>query len=174
MESVVADLDPSLAIHFKKLPDHLVDPNRIYTILHADDSGNVRHLVKRLLEDSGQFRLIQTVSGEEAWDVLLKLKKEAEQGGTPIREAIDAVISDIEMPRMDGLALCRHIKEDPILKVLPVALCSSLVTNTQEHKGKSVGADAQFAKPDLERLSVRVLELIAKMAPQAEASAAQG
>ena len=162
MENVVAELDPNLAISFNKIPDELIEPGKIYTILHADDSGNVRHLVKRLLEDSGQFQVIQTASGEEAWDALLKMKKEAEGGGRPLREAVHAVISDIEMPRMDGLTLCRNIKEDHDLKFLPVALFSSLITQSLEHKGKSVGADAQFAKPDLQRLSLRMLELLGK------------
>ena len=160
MENVVAELDPNLAIRFNKIPDELRHQDKIYTILHADDSGNIRNLVKRLLEESGQFKVIQAVSGEEAWDVLLKMKAEAEGGGKPLHEAVHAVITDIEMPRMDGLALCRHIKEDPSLKYLPVALFSSLITQSLEHKGRSVGADAQFAKPDLQRLSLRVLEMI--------------
>ena len=167
MENVVADLDPALAIRFNKIPDNLLNTNKIYTVLHADDSGNVRNLVKRLLEDSGQFRVIQATSGEEAWNILRHLKSEAEKNGTQVSDAVDAIISDIEMPRMDGLTLCRQIKEDPALKFLPVALFSSLVSQSLEHKGKSVGADAQFAKPDLQRLSERVLELIGQSHPAA-------
>lgn len=165
MENVVADLDPSLAIRLNKIPDEMLNRNKVFTVLHADDSNNVRNLVKRLLEESGQFQVIQTATGEEAWNVLLKLKNEAQNGGTPLRNAVHAVISDIEMPRMDGLTLCRQIKEDPELKYLPVALFSSLITQSLEHKGKSVGADAQFAKPDLDRLSTRVLELLGKTEP---------
>ena len=167
MENVVADLDPSLAIRLNKIPDEMLNRNKVFTVLHADDSNNVRNLVKRLLEESGQFQVIQTATGEEAWNVLLKLKNEAQNGGTPLRNAVHAVISDIEMPRMDGLTLCRQIKEDPELKYLPVALFSSLITQSLEHKGKSVGADAQFAKPDLDRLSTRVLELLGQPAPAA-------
>ena len=167
MEHVVADLDPSLAIRFGRLPDEFMNSDTIYTILHADDSGNVRSLVKRLMEESGHFRVIQTTTGEEAWSVLTKLKAEAERGGTPLRSAVHAVISDIEMPRMDGLTLCRMIKEDRDLNYLPVALFSSIVSSALEHRGRSVGADAQFAKPDLQTLSVKVLELIAKSTPPA-------
>ncbi len=164
MENVVADLDPALAIRFNKIPDEIYDSTTVYNILHADDSSNVRNLVKRLLEDSGQFLLIQTVSGEEAWQYLKSVKQQAAEGGTPIKDAVHAVITDIEMPRMDGLTLCRQIKEDPELKHIPVALFSSLVSRTLEHRGQSVGADAQFAKPDLQNLSTRVLELIRKAA----------
>ena len=173
MEHVVADLDPSLAIRFGRLPDELLNSDTIYTILHADDSGNVRSLVKRLMEESGHFRVIQTTSGEEAWSVLKKMKADAARDGTSLKSILHAVISDIEMPRMDGLTLCRQIKEDPELKYLPVALFSSIVSATLEHRGKSVGADAQFAKPDLQTLSEKVLELIAKggMPPKAKAAA---
>ena len=169
----MADLDPSLAIRFGRLPDELLNSDTIYTILHADDSGNVRSLVKRLMEESGHFRVIQTTSGEEAWSVLKKMKADAARDGTSLKSILHAVISDIEMPRMDGLTLCRQIKEDPELKYLPVALFSSIVSATLEHRGKSVGADAQFAKPDLQTLSEKVLELIAKggMPPKAKAAA---
>lgn len=161
MENIVAELDPALSIRLGKLPDEEDGMHNVYTVLHADDSGNIRALVKRLMEESGRFRVIQTVSGEDAWGVLTQMKKTHEETGKPLEEMLQAVISDIEMPRMDGLTLCRKIKEDPELRYLPVALFSSLITDRLEHKGQSVGADAQFAKPDLQVLSEKVLELIA-------------
>lgn len=159
MENVVADMDPNLAIRLGKISDELIG-DKHYTILHADDSGSIRGLVKSLLESSGSFTVHQAVSGEEAWEMLLKFKAKAAAEDRPLREILQAVISDIEMPRMDGLTLCRKIKEDPELKNLPVALFSSIVSTSLEHKGASVGANAQFAKPDLQKLSERVLELI--------------
>lgn len=158
MENVVSDLNPALAIRFNKIPDELVEKDKVFNVLHADDSNNVRTLVKRLLESSDQFNVIQTVSGEDAWNYLNKIKREAAENGTPL--PLDAIITDIEMPRMDGLTLCRKIKEDPELNHLPVALFSSLVSHSLEHKGNSVGADAQFVKPDLQTLSEKLLELI--------------
>jgi two-component system chemotaxis response regulator CheV len=159
MENVVADMDPHLAIRLGKISEHLLE-DKHYTILHADDSGSIRTLVKSLLEQSGSFTVRQAVSGEDAWAMLRQIKAQAAAEGRPIRDFLQAVISDIEMPRMDGLTLCRQIKEDPELKELPVALFSSIVSHSLEHKGESVGADAQFAKPDLQKLSEKVLELI--------------
>lgn len=160
LENVMAAMDPALAIRLGKLAEHA--EGRQYTILHADDSGSIRGLVKDLLENSGIFTVVSTVSGEEAWNVLTRLKNSSEEKGEDIRASLQAVISDIEMPRMDGLTLCRKIKEDPTLKVLPVALFSSIVSHSLEHKGASVGADAQFAKPDLQLLSQKLLELISR------------
>jgi two-component system chemotaxis response regulator CheV len=171
MENIVAELDPSLRIHLGKLPDAPTGDQTIYTVLHADDSGNIRALVKQLMEDSGRFRVIQTSSGEDAWHTLELLKKQHAETGKPLHEMIQAVISDVEMPRMDGLTLCRKIKSDPDLRFLPVALFSSLITDRLEHKGESVGADAQFAKPDLQVLSEKVLELIAARMPRISAVA---
>ena len=166
MENVVAELDPSLVLRFSKLSGSMAQTGRVYKVLHADDSGSIRGLVKRALEGSGLFQVSQSSSGEDAWNELLRIKEVAAKGGTPIVQAIQAVISDIEMPRMDGLTLCRHIKEDPELRVLPVALFSSLISASLEHRGESVGADAQFTKPDLQNLTEKVLELIALRATQ--------
>lgn len=161
MEKIVADIDPDLAIKLDDLSEELLEKDRTYTILHADDSGNVRSLVKRLLEENGRFRILQCTNGEDAWQMLANIKRKAAEGGPPVWSEVQAVISDIEMPRMDGLTLCRKIKEDPELRILPVALFSSIVSQSLEHKGQSVGANAQFAKPDLRTLSEKVLRLIA-------------
>lgn len=190
MESIVAEMHPDLSIRMDRplgpasaggrgqgtenaagaatkavppnsQPDAQPDlPPRRYRILHADDSGSVRRLVRNLMEASGRFELLQANDGQEAWDMLDGLRREAEAKGVPLSGLVQAVVSDIEMPRMDGLTLCRRIKEDPVLRALPVALFSSLVSERLGHKGESVGADAQFAKPDLQLLSQKVLELL--------------
>ena len=72
----------------------------------------------------------------------------------------DIVFMDIEMPNLDGLTLCRLIKEDPVLRVIPVAIFSSLISKPLARKCESVGADAQFAKPDLQAISDKMYELI--------------
>ncbi|WP_353117076.1 chemotaxis protein [Nitratidesulfovibrio sp.] len=151
MDVMVPDAEPDL-------------PPRRYRILHADDSGSVRRLVRSLMEASGRFELLQANDGQEAWEMLESLRREAEGKGVPLSDLVQAVVSDIEMPRMDGLTLCRRIKEDSALRALPVALFSSLVSERLGHKGESVGADAQFAKPDLQLLSQKVLELLGESA----------
>lgn len=160
LENVVASIDPALAIKLAEFaPKTALDSE--YVILHADDSGSIRALVKRMLEKSERFKVVQATSGQEAWDILLRYKQRVLDEGIALRDIVQAVVTDVEMPRMDGLTLCRQIKEDPVLKELPVALFSSLITEKLEHKGLSVGADAQFAKPDLQGLSSKVIDLIA-------------
>ena len=158
MEKIVGDMDEGLSISYSD-PGNL-QTEEVYTILHADDSQSVRNLVKHMLEESNAFTVIQATNGGEAWNYLLELKKKAEDEGNPITHYLHGVISDIEMPSLDGLTLCRKIKDDTTLKKIPVALFSSLVTNALLHKGESVGADAQFSKPELSQLSKKMLELI--------------
>jgi two-component system chemotaxis response regulator CheV len=82
------------------------------------------------------------------------------EDGKPITDYLQGVISDIEMPNLDGLTLCKYIKEDSVLKALPVAMFSSLISPSLSRKCESVHADAQFAKPDLQAISDKMFALI--------------
>ena len=70
------------------------------------------------------------------------------------------IITDIEMPGMDGLALCKLVKEDRILQKLPVAIFSSMINEPLAKKCAVVGADVQYTKPDLKVLSVKLYDLV--------------
>ncbi|UZP67142.1 chemotaxis protein [Desulfovibrio mangrovi] len=160
LEMIVADLDDSLAIRMEAPTADRV-AGKTYTIVHADDSGSVRALVKSLLEASN-FRVVQFTNGRDAWEYLQRQAAEAREEGGSLVDRVQGIISDIEMPQMDGHNLCKRIKENPDMRMLPVALFSSLITEKLEHKGTAVGADAQFAKPDLQRLSEFMLNLLAE------------
>ena len=172
MESIVDDLHPGLAIamHVEGRADTVDE--RPLRILHADDSGSIRQLMLQLLTTKNRFELIQATDGQQAWDTLTTLKTRAAQAQRPITDFVEGAILDIEMPRMDGLTLCKHIKEDNVLHVLPVAIFSSLITDTLRHKGQSVGADAQFAKPDLQSVSDKMFDLIVRKNAEGKAGKA--
>jgi two-component system chemotaxis response regulator CheV len=127
----------------------------------------------RLLTVDNRFELIQTRDGQQAWDVLKAFKERAETEQRPITDFVDGTIVDIEMPRMDGLTLCKQIKSDNVLRVLPVAIFSSLITDAMRVKGNSVGADIQFAKPDLQSVSDKMLDLLQQRARDAKEAAQQ-
>lgn len=160
MEAIVAMLYPALSIRMAEPAADAPRPEKRYHILHADDSASIRNLVRDKLEREGRFTVTQVPDGQEAWNYLRSAKAQAEQNNVPVTSLVDGVISDIEMPHLDGLTLCRYIKEDPTLRCLPVAMFSSLISPSLAHKCESVHADAQFAKPDLQAISDRVYELI--------------
>ncbi|MCL2124242.1 MAG: chemotaxis protein [Desulfovibrionaceae bacterium] len=160
MESIVGDLHPGLALSMQVEGSAETVSDRPLRLLHADDSGSIRKLMLKLLTINNRFELMQAADGQQAWGMLTALKEQAGKEARPITDFVEGAILDIEMPHMDGLTLCKHIKEDSVLRVLPVAIFSSLITPTQEHKARSVGADAQFAKPDLQSVSDNMFDLI--------------
>jgi two-component system chemotaxis response regulator CheV len=160
LEAIVAELEPSMAIRFEGTIQDEPGAKRVYNILHADDSHSIRSLVFDLFKKEGRFNVKQVENGQKAWDYLCTLRARCEEEGKDITEVLHGVITDIEMPFMDGLNLCKRIKEDTILRKLPVAIFSSMINEPLAKKCESVGADAQFAKPDLRILSDRMLQLI--------------
>ena len=160
MEQIIASMNPKLSLehHSDQVEDSI---GMGHTILIADDSAPIRLTIAKALEKAG-FLVIKTTSGTEAWDELEKIKKEAAAENVPLTNFVDLIISDIEMPEMDGHALTRKIKNDPTLKSLPVILFSSLISDVVFEKGKAAGADAQLSKPDLPELARKAKAIIAE------------
>ncbi|PRO64440.1 chemotaxis protein CheV [Alkalicoccus urumqiensis] len=109
-------------------------------LLIAEDSPTLRSLLENTLRDAGYTDLLLTEDGREAFDVLENSSH------------VDLVITDIEMPGMDGHHLTKKIKEHSEYRALPVCIFSSLITGDLRHKGDRVGADAQISKPEINTL----------------------
>lgn len=163
MEQLIATMNPNLDM--KLLVDHIghedykVDDADQFHILVADDSQAIRTIISRTLEHTG-YRVTTASSGKGAWEILERLRRESSDMGKPLHTLLDVVISDIEMPEMDGHALTRKIKGDPVLKQLPVVLFSSLITDTMRERGAAAGADYQISKPDLPNLTQQIRSII--------------
>ncbi|MDR3362775.1 MAG: chemotaxis protein [Desulfovibrio sp.] len=157
LEKIVADLNPKLGLRLDDLGKDWT--NSGYKALIADDSALVREMQRDLLEKAG-FAVEVVSNGRLAWDRLVELRRRCEEERRPITDFVHVVVSDIEMPVMDGLNLTSRIKEDSLLKHLPVLLFSSLITDKLRHKGDSVGADGQISKPEVTHLARRALTLI--------------
>lgn len=155
LERIIADLNIGLGM--KKVTECLSEEGKHYRALVADDSTMIRKLLEEQLTKAS-FVVQTAVNGRDAWEQLLAAKKRLAEGG---REGwFDIVVSDIEMPSMDGLSLTKHIKEDAVLRDIPVILFSSLITDKLRHKGQAVGADDQISKPEVQELATRALDLI--------------
>jgi len=140
-EKILADIDPSLALKESKATKGLEGKKLVV----AEDSVFLLKIVNESLLKAGAT-VEKFGNGQEALDYLQN---------SSIDE-IYCVITDIEMPIMDGLTLTKQIKSDPKLKGIPVILFSSIANEGLKHKGISVGADAQITKPEIDKL----LELV--------------
>lgn len=116
-------------------------------ILVADDSATARNAVENTLRQSGYQDVHMFENGAEAWNWLAASADS--RGNQP---PVDLVISDVEMPQIDGFHLTKRIKDHPQLREIPVLLYSSILTPDNAKKGKAVSADAQIAKPELHRV----------------------
>ena len=161
MEKIVASMDITLDMSRLFIDTQPLADAGQFHILIADDSMSLRNTIKGALEKAG-YQVTPTSSGREAWEFLQRTYQEAQAEGVALTDKIHLLISDIEMPEMDGHNLTRKIRETPGISQLPVVLFSSLITDALRHKGIAVGADDQVSKPDLPGLTTHVRELIAK------------
>ncbi len=158
-EKIVTDIAPSSGISEDRLVKvDYKDRSNIKLVL-ADDSALIRRLLKETLTKAGFKSMTVFNDGKQAYDYIKGLESRL---GEAFMEDIDILITDIEMPQMDGLTLTRKIKEDEVTKKLPVIIFSSLITEELRHKGESVKADAQLSKPEIEALVDVIDKLIEK------------
>lgn len=162
MEQVIGSMNPSLNMAEKAKSVQADGSMPPYRVLVADDSSSIRYTIITTMELAG-FIVTPAVSGVEAWNYLLNLKRQAEEEHKPITDYLQLVISDIEMPEMDGHTLTKQIKDDHILCRLPVALFSSLITDALRAQGEKSGADEQISKPDLPLLTQKARALIERV-----------
>lgn len=114
-------------------------------ILAADDSPVARMMIEQGLTAMGT-PYVMTKTGQEAWERLNTLEAEAHAEGKTVQDKVALVLSDLEMPVMDGFTLTRNIKQDPRFNSIPVVIHSSLTGAANEAHVRSVGADAYVAK----------------------------
>ncbi|MCB1831365.1 MAG: chemotaxis protein CheV [Chromatiaceae bacterium] len=136
--------------------------NNDITVLFADDSSVARNQIKKTLEKMG-VKYISTINGMEAWKLLTSLTDQAEASGINIADKIQLILTDVEMPEMDGYVLTRRIKEDPRFAKIPVIMHSSLTADANQNLGKGVGADAYVPKFQPHELSHTLSKLLDKV-----------
>ena len=132
----------------------------MHRLLLAEDSHLMRRLIHETLVKGGYTDVTACADGQAAWE---QLEQNVAREGSP---GFALLVTDIEMPRIDGLHLTRRIKDHPQMKDLPVILFSSLVSADNDKKCRAVGADAQITKPQLDQL-VELIDRLVVGAPQA-------
>ena len=130
-------------------------------ILAADDSLIARTMIEQGLEAMA-LPFIMCKTGKEAWDQLQAISDKAEAEGKTVHDKIALVLTDLEMPEMDGFTLTRNIKQDPRFSAIPVVIHSSLTGSANETHVKNVGADAYVAKFVAEDLASALRKALSK------------
>ncbi|AWC28309.1 MULTISPECIES: chemotaxis protein [Bacillus cereus group] len=123
----------------------------------AEDSAMLRQILEETLSAAGYKKINFFSNGAEA---LAQIEKLAREQGEKMFENIHLLITDIEMPKMDGHHLTKVIKDHEVMSKLPVVIFSSLITSELYHKGEAVGANAQVSKPDIQELIGLVDKLV--------------
>lgn len=153
-EKIVADISPETSLKMSDIDQLSTRPRNQIPVLIAEDSALLSRLIHDCLNKAGYTNITATANGLEAWNKLNEYKQ-----NKTIKENVACVITDIEMPQMDGHHLTKLIKEDNELKKIPVIIFSSLVNDEMKRKGETVGADAQLSKPEIGSL-VNAMDLL--------------
>lgn len=160
VETILRDMNPDSApaINEQTVGAKIkIKPGSI--VLAADDSVVARALIEQGLEAMG-LPFIMAKSGKEAWEQLNSIAASAEAEGASVHDKVALVLTDLEMPEMDGFTLTRNIKKTARFSSLPVVIHSSLSGTTNEEHVKNVQADAYVAKFSAEDLANTIRRLL--------------
>ena len=151
-EKIITDINPETGLKITEIEELGYRDRYDVPILIAEDSALLNKLIVESLRQAGYENLIHTENGQEAYDVICQCKAD----GT-LKQKVQCIITDIEMPLMDGHRLTKLVKEDEETRDIPVIIFSSLVNEDMARKGQALGADAQLSKPEIGNL-VRILD----------------
>lgn len=156
-EKIVAEIAPETGIKMSEI-DKLGKRERSEVpILMAEDSVLLTRMIEESLHKAGYVNLKAFNNGEEIWEYLSGIKD-----SETINDKVQLIITDIEMPKMDGHRLTKLVKDDAKLKSLPVIIFSSLINHEMMLKGKELGADEQLSKPEIGHLVEVIDRLLAR------------
>lgn len=157
-EKIITDINPETGLKMTELDSFANRQRCDIPILLAEDSVLLNKMIVDSLKRAGYTNLIHTENGQEAWNVIQECKKD----GT-LKDHVGCIITDIEMPEMDGHHLTKLVKSDDETKDIPVVIFSSLINDDMRRKGEALGADAQLTKPEIGNLVRTIDELIMQL-----------
>ncbi len=158
-EKIVAEIAPETSIQIDEI-DALGERQKNYArIICVEDSILLAKLIERALRQAGYVNLVQFNNGQEAWNYLHAIK---DSDPDELREQAALIITDIEMPKMDGHRLTKLVKSDSNLRQIPLIIFSSLISPEMQIKGREIGADEQLSKPEIGHLVTVMDELLTR------------
>jgi len=158
-EKITFDISPETGIDLEEVKEYKGEDREQIPVVVAEDSALLRKMLSEALHTAGYQNLFILNNGEEAWEHISSFK---EAYSSDILSKVSCLITDIEMPKMDGHRLTKLIKSDPVLRDIPIVIFSSLIDENMQKKGAEVGADAQLSKPEIGNLVSVVDRMISK------------
>ena len=148
-EKITFDISPETGIDLSEVKSYAGADRTNVPLVVAEDSALLRKMLMEALHTSGYSDINIFNNGEEAWEYIRGLKND---DPLTVLSKVRCLITDIEMPKMDGHRLTKLVKSDPVLNAVPVIIFSSLIDENMQKKCAEVGADAQLSKPEIEKL----------------------
>ncbi len=159
-ERIVAEIAPETSIQMDEVDRLGMRMERDHRIILAEDSVLLSKMIQEALNRAGYTNIASFNNGKEAWDYLSTIRDDSD-----FNEKASLLITDIEMPEMDGHRLTKLVKDDKKMKHLPVIIFSSLINEEMRIKGKKLGADEQLSKPEIGHL-VEVMDRLIERSEQ--------
>lgn len=156
-EKILTDISPNTGIQLSEIKNMGTRQRVNKPILIAEDSEMLSKILVQALNEAGYSNLIVTNNGREAWDQIERFRVDKTK---ELKDHVSCIITDIEMPKMDGHHLTKLVKSDEDLATIPLIIFSSLISDEMRRKGDSLGADAQISKPEIGNLVGVVDKLI--------------
>lgn len=158
-EKIIADINPELSMEKYDvtkdkrvvIDDAMVAKREAKTVLVVDDSAFIRRLIENTLRSAG-YNVITAKDGQEGLDNMMEFVKLCNEENLPISEFVDGVVSDVEMPKMDGMHLVKRLREIEEFKTIPIVMFSSLMSDDNRRKAMDLGANDTITKPEIGRM----------------------
>ncbi|RPH41334.1 MAG: chemotaxis signal transduction protein CheV [Desulfobulbaceae bacterium] len=159
-EFIIASINPETSISNKHMNQQVETGRENKWIIFVEDSAFIRNTIASQLQKCGFAQVDVFENGLDACNHIQHLVEKTVKDGADILSALSLVVTDIEMPKMDGLALCKFIKKELRLETVPVILFSSLINEQMALKCQEVGANAFLTKPRVDELVVLMDSLL--------------
>ncbi len=158
-EKIISDINPELSMEKYDvtedrkvlIDDRMTAKRQANTILVVDDSAFIRKLIETTLRTAG-YNVIVAKDGLDAWEILSEFERVAEEEKMPVSDLVSLIVSDVEMPRMDGLHLVKRLREGKTYANTPIMMFSSIMSDDNRQKALALGANETMTKPEIGRM----------------------
>lgn len=158
-EKIISDINPELSMEkydVKEdrkviIDDRMTAKRQAQTLLVVDDSAFIRKLIETTLRTAG-YNVLAAKDGADAYEILQEFERVAEEENLPVSDLVSMIISDVEMPRMDGLHLVKRLRDGKAYRTTPIVMFSSIMSEENRHKALSLGANDTMTKPEIGKL----------------------